>query len=173
VTAAPLRPVERIGAHHDVEAFDSGAAELDEWLRKWARPEQAAGASVSYVACRRDEVVGYYSVTPTSLEPSVAPERLRKGQPASRPVPLLLLARFAVDRREQGGGLGKGLLRDAVYRMAAAAEEVGGRAIVVDARDDSAAKFYRRHGFVPAEENPYRLFRLMKDVRASIAGAGR
>lgn len=166
----PLRPVERLAPAHDPSTFDSGAPALDDWLRRFARSDQPAGASVTYVLCRGTRVVGFYSVAPSSVDPADTPPRVRRGQPR-RPVPVLLLARLAVDRGEQRRGLGADLLRDALLRMLSAADTVGGRAVFVQAKDEQAVRFYRRFGFEPAPENPRYLFRLMKDVRASLRTA--
>ena len=77
-------------------------------------------------------------------------------------------ARLGLDRSVQGTGLGGDLLRDALARCAAAADEIGGRAVLVHAKDAGAAAFYQRHGFVPLEQNLNHLYVLMKDLRASI-----
>jgi GNAT superfamily N-acetyltransferase len=81
---------------------------------------------------------------------------------------MVLPARLGSDRSVQGTGLGGDLLRDALTRCAAAADDIGGRAVLVHAKDTKAAAFYQRHGFVPLEQNPNHLYVLMKDLRASI-----
>lgn len=81
---------------------------------------------------------------------------------------MILLARLGLDRSEQGSGLGGDLLRDALARCAAAADEIGGRAVLVHAKDEAAAGFYQRWGFQPLPENPHHLYLLMKDLRASL-----
>jgi ribosomal protein S18 acetylase RimI-like enzyme len=86
-------------------------------------------------------------------------------------VPVILLARLGLDLSEQGSGLGADLLRDALARSASAADEIGGRAVVVHAKDDRAIAFYRRFGFESLPHNPNHLYVLMKDLRASIGQA--
>jgi GNAT superfamily N-acetyltransferase len=81
---------------------------------------------------------------------------------------VILLARLGLDRTEQGSGLGGDLLRDALARCAAAADEIGGRAVLVHSKDEGATTFYQRWGFKPLPENPNHLYVLMKDIRASI-----
>jgi predicted N-acetyltransferase YhbS len=87
---------------------------------------------------------------------------------AAHPVPIILLARLAVNTREKGHGLGSGFLKDALLRAAAAADLIGGRAVMVHARDEKAAAFYQRFGFEPSPTEPFRLFLLMKDIKASL-----
>jgi GNAT superfamily N-acetyltransferase len=113
-------------------------------------------------------VAGYHALTAGSVQKHVAPERVAQGI-ANHPVGVILLARLAVDRTEQGKGLGKALLRDALARTAQAADVVGVRAVLVHAIDESARKFYLHHGFQPSLADPFQLMILMKDLRASIA----
>jgi len=87
------------------------------------------------------------------------------------PVPVVVLARLAVDARHTGKGLGGGLLLDAIMRSLAAAEEIGGRALVVDAKDQAAKEFYLRQlsDFHELPGDPMRLVLMFKDIRATIA----
>ena len=163
----PLDPVCRLHERHDLSGFDCGVASLNRWLGTFALSDQAGHTSVSYVAGRSGRVLGFYTLAPHSVDPADAGGRLSAGLPR-RPIPVLLLARLAVDRSQQGRGLGADLLRDALRRCAGAADEIGGRAVVVHAKDEAAAAFYRRFGFVPLAENPQHLCVLMKDLRASI-----
>ena len=93
-----------------------------------------------------------------------APQRLSKGL-ARHPVPIMLLARMAVDRRWQRQGVGKALLRDALERTLQAADIAGIRAFAVHAKDEQAGNFYARFDFVPSPTDPRHLFLLLKDVR--------
>ena len=163
-----LRPVRRVEAIDDLDMFDCGVPGLDEWLRRFALSDQRAGASVTYVLDRGSRVVGFYTLAPHNIESEAAPGRLGAGLPLQRPIPMILLARLGLDRSVQGTGLGGDLLKDALARCAAAAEDIGGRAVLVHAKDAGAAAFYQRHGFVPLEQNPNHLFVLMQDLRASI-----
>jgi predicted N-acetyltransferase YhbS len=108
--------------------------------------------------------VGYYAIATGSVLREAAPARVVKGL-ANHPVPVLLLTRLAVDRSEQGKGLGRALLKDALRRMARAAEIVGARAVLVHAIDSAAARFYQRFDFEPSPVNDLHLMLLMKDLR--------
>ena len=163
-----LRPVRRVEAKDDLDRIDCGVPALDEWLRRFALSDQRAGASVTYVLGRGSQIVGFYTLAPHTIESGAASGRLGAGLPRQRPIPVILLARLGLDRSVQGTGLGGDLLKDALARCAAAADEIGGRAVLVHAKDDGAAAFYQRHGFVPLGQNPNHLYVLMKDLRASI-----
>lgn len=165
MSPAPLRPVELLDPdRHDAVSFDSGIAVLDDWLRRTAPVAAAAGTAATWVLCRGDQVVGYYALAMSSIERRAAPARLGRGQPAS--IPVLLLARLALDRGEQGSGLGADLLQDALVRALAGARHYGARAVVVDAIDDRAAGFYQHHGFLPLEAR--RLYRRVSDIERSL-----
>ncbi|MEA3510680.1 MAG: GNAT family N-acetyltransferase [Actinomycetota bacterium] len=163
-----LRPVRRVEANDDLDRFDCGVPALDEWLRRFGLSDQRAGASVTYVVERDSQIVGFYTLAPHTIDHEGARGRLGAGLPRQRPIPVILLARLGLDRSVQGTGLGGDLLKDALARCAAAADDIGGRAVLVHAKHERAAAFYRRHGFVPLEQNPNHLYVLMKDLRASI-----
>jgi GNAT superfamily N-acetyltransferase len=166
-----LLPVQRLGGDDDLGAFDCGVAALNEWLIKFALSDQRAGSSVTYVLRRGRRVVGFYTLAPHAIEPDEAAARLKAGLPRQRPIPVILLARLGLDRSEHGTGIGAALLRDALARCSAAADEIGGRGVVVHAKDDTAASFYRRFGFAPLPGNTHHLYLLVKDLRASIGTA--
>ena len=121
------------------------------------------------MAARGKRVVGYYALAYGSVEPQVAPARVRKGL-ARHPIPVMVLARLAVDRSEQGRGLGEGLLKDALLRTLQAADIAGLRAVVVHAKDETARAFYERFDFVRSPIDEYHLMLLMKDLRKIVAG---
>jgi len=166
---APLAGPEPLTAAQDVRAFDCGKQELTEWLRRYALQNQQAGAARVYVVHRKGRVVGYYALAAGSVEPEEAPERVRKGL-ARYPIPVILLARLAVDVSARGQGLGAGLLKDALSRSASAADEIGARAVLIHAKDDEAQVFYRHFDFEPSPTDPLQLFLLMKDLRAILGG---
>jgi len=169
VSSSDLRLL-RLDDSHAVEAFASGRTELDDWLKRHALAAQQMDSARTFVAVRSGRVVGYFSLTMGSVAREGAPKRLVRGMPAY-PVPMVLLARLAVDRSEQGAGLGARLLADALRMAVSAGAAAAARLIVVDALDEQAAGFYRRHGFIAHLDNPLRLFRRMKDVRASLDAA--
>lgn len=141
---------ERLTAAHDVTDFSNGVHDaLDHWLQERALASEGASAR-TYVVCdaqRPNRVVGYYTITTAMEQRAALPTaKLRRGMPDR--VPLLLVARLAVDVAFQGLGLGADLLADALRRCAAASDIAGARAIVVHAIDARAAAFYEHHGFI-------------------------
>ena len=163
----PLSPVELLATRHNLAEFDCGKhASLSEWLKRFARMNQTSGDSRTYVVHRESIVVGYYSLAPGSVSKKLATARASKSGP--EPVPIILLARLAVDKREQGKGLGRALLKDALQRAYAGAEIIGGRAILVHAIDAEAAAFYRNYGFESCSGMELHLMLLMKDLRATL-----
>jgi predicted N-acetyltransferase YhbS len=150
-----------------VSAFDCAVPALNNYLKKFALPNQASQAARTYVACRGECVVGYYTLAAASARREETPARVAKGL-AAHPVPVILLARLAVDTTEKGRGLGAGLLKDALLRAVRAADIVGCRAVMVHAKDEGAKAFYQRFGFEPSPTDPFRLFLLMKDIKASL-----
>jgi GNAT superfamily N-acetyltransferase len=162
--ASPAKPrIEKLARDHAVEAFDCGAEPLDTYLRRFALGNQSAGAAQTYVAALDERVVGYYSLCTGQVEYGEAPERLRKGL-ARHPVPVVLLARLAIDRTWQGKGLGAALLRDALHRILAASDIVGVRAVMVHAKDEAARRFYEHFDFDPSPIEPLQLFLLVKEI---------
>ncbi|WP_407052115.1 GNAT family N-acetyltransferase [Methyloraptor flagellatus] len=149
-------------------AFECAAAPLNTFLQKHALQSQAANAAQTYVAAVGDAVAGYYSLTVGQVVYEDAPERLAKGL-ARHPVPVMILARLAVDRTWTGRGLGAALLKDALLRTAAAADIAGIRAVVVHAKDEPARAFYAHFGFEGFPDEPLHLYLLMKTVKALAA----
>lgn len=160
----PLRAPELLADDHLTDAFASGAPSLDAWLKRKARANQASGASRTYVLCRGQRVVGFYALAAGSVSHDLAPRKLKQNMPD--PVPIIVLGRLAIDATEQGNGLGRALLRDAVLRITAAAHEVGIAAIVVHALNDRAKVFYLEAGFAETAVEPLTLFLRIKDVKA-------
>jgi len=127
---------------------------------------QASGDTRTYVVHRNLRVVGYYSLAPGSVSRKEATARASKSAP--EPISIVLLARLAVDKREQDQGLGSALLKDALQRAYAGAEIIGGRTILVHAIDGEAAAFYRKYGFENCPGLELHLMLLMKDLRATL-----
>lgn len=112
-------------------------------------------------------MVGYYGLAPTAVVPAILPRSIRTGQPPD-PIPCLLLGQLATDTAWAGRGIGTGLVKHALQRCVQAAALVGGRALMVNAIDDEAARFWRRRGFMPSKDDPLVLFRSIADVAASL-----
>ena len=155
---------------HEVNGFNCGAKPLNDFLTKYALQNQASGGARTYVLTRGERVIGYYSLAPGSVVPDEAPARVVKGQ-GRYPVPVILMARFAIDSAEQGKGLGRALFRDALGRALSGAEAIGGRAFLVHAKDEAARAFYLQFGMEPSPTNSLHLFLLFKDIRHSLEAA--
>jgi GNAT superfamily N-acetyltransferase len=165
---------ELLGKHHRFGEFDSGEPALDDWLKKHSISAQASGSARVYVTTLDDgeTVVGYYALNAAAVEPESATERVKKGQPAERQVPAILLSRLAVDSGHQGVGLGRALLMDALLRCAEAAEIVGARVLLVHAKHEQAKSFYMQYDFEESPTDPLHLLLLMKDLRATLKSSG-
>lgn len=166
-----LSPVEKLTREHLTESFDCGREELNRFLRKHALASQQANSAQTYVTARGRIVAGYYSLAVGAAQREAAPERVSKGL-ARHLIPVMVLARLAVDVREQGRGLGKALLKDALIRTAQAADIAGIRALFVTAKDDAARAFYEHFDFEPGPADPYCLFLVMKDLKVLLQGRG-
>ena len=164
-STAPLHRPEPIGAQHQLVGFDCGAMALNEFLVRHALTNHQSGSAKTFVATTANMlVVGYYSLAAAQVSHAEAPARLQKGV-ARHPIPVVLLARLAVDRGWQGRGVGPGLLKDAILRVLSAAEDIGVRALLVHAKDDEAKAFYQHYDFEPLPAYPLHLVLLLKDVR--------
>ena len=162
----PDKPrIEKLTLAHALADFDCGSAPLNRFLQSFALINQGMGSSATYLAMVADAVAGYHSLTVGAASYNDAPERLAKGLPRYS-IPVMVIARLAVDRRFQGQGFGSALLRDAMRRTIAASDIAGMRGVIVHAKDEPAAAFYRRFGFTPFPERPLTLYRLLKDIRA-------
>ena len=148
---------------HRLEAFDCGKPALTDWLLRHARQAQGSGSARTFISCDDDRVAGYYSLTVGQIDTIDAPERVRRGM-GQYPIPLVILARLAVDLDYQGHGLGFSLLQDATHRAIAVAEHAGIRAMLTHPLDAEAEAFYRRFGFEPTPENGRQLILLLKDA---------
>jgi GNAT superfamily N-acetyltransferase len=155
-----------ITAEDVVASFDCGEPSLNDWLRRRALANQASGASRCFVTNRDGAVVGYYALATGSVQRSDASPRTARSMP--EPVPVVLLGRLAVDRKEQSHGLGAHLLRDAIARTVQVAEIIGVRALLVHALNDRARDFYLRYDFEPSPTDPLHLMLLLKDARAIV-----
>jgi GNAT superfamily N-acetyltransferase len=164
----PLSQVEAIAESHDVSRFDCGGHEsLNDWLKRFALTNQKNESARTYVVHRNGAVVGYYSISAGSVSAEEAPARIAKGL-ARHPIPVILLARLAVDKDEKRTGLGRALIKDALVRIARAADIVGARAVLVHAIDESAKSFYLHFDFEPSPIHELQLMLLMKDLRKAL-----
>lgn len=147
-----LSPPCPLGDKHRLEDFRCSVPELAKWLLERARQNQASGASRCFVVCdKQQRVVGYYALAAGAVSHAQAPGRIRRNMPD--PVPVIVLGRLAVHIDQQGRGIGRGLLKDAVLRTLQVREQVGARALLCHAIDDSAKAFYLKHGFIESPIN--------------------
>jgi GNAT superfamily N-acetyltransferase len=160
--------IEKLQPLHVVEAFDCSNQDLNRFLQKYALQNQSSGASTTYVGLADQTVIGYYSLAVGSVEYEQAPARVTKGL-AHHPIPVMLLARLAVDQQWQRKGVGAGLLKDAMLRTLQAADIVGIRAVLVHAKNHHATLFSQHFDFIPSPSDPLHLLILMKDVRRILA----
>jgi GNAT superfamily N-acetyltransferase len=165
-TEPPLpRPVP-LDRSHGLTAFDCGTPALNDYLRKHALQNHQNRSARTYVTTRDNRVVGYYTLAAGSVSRDEVPPRVAIGL-GKYPVPIILLARLAVDHTEQGKGLGAALLKDAILRAAQAADLIGCRALLVHAKDRAAQALYRKFDFEPSPVEEFHLFLLMKDILAN------
>lgn len=132
-----------------------------------ALSNQQKGFTVVIVVHVAGRVVGYYGLAPMAVVPSILPRSIRTGQPPD-PVPCLLLGQLATDMEWAGHGIGTGLLKHALERCVQAAQLIGGRALMVNAVDEDAARFWQRRGFISSRDDPLVLFRSIADIALSL-----
>lgn len=159
--------VRKLAPTDQVDAFDCGQPALNQFLQRYALVNQKANSAQTYVCCLGETVVGFYSLAVGSVEPPSAPARVMKGL-ARHQVPVMVLARLAVDAEQQRKGIGQALLKDALLRTAQAAEIAGIRCLLVHAKDESAKRWYEAWEFEPSTTDPYHLFLMLKDLRSAI-----
>ena len=160
MAAGTTTSIEPLGARHDRTAFSCGNAALDTYLKKTARQDQRRNVSQTFVALGREstEILGYYSLSALSIDLGDLPAVIARRLPKYPAVPAALIGRLAVSGRHQGRGLGALLLANAIARVLRAKHELAVFAIVVDAIDGNASRFYDHHGFVALPSAPHRLF---------------
>ena len=161
------KPVHKLSAADSVEFFDCDLSDLNQFLQRYALVNQKANSAQTYVCCKDGEVEGFYSLTVGSVEHKEAPHRVVKGL-ARYPVPVMILARLAVDKVYQNKGLGRALLKDALLRTLQVADIAGIRALIVHAKNDAARQWYIKWEFEPSPTDPFHLFLMLKDLKAIV-----
>jgi GNAT superfamily N-acetyltransferase len=158
--------IRRLDKDHDRSAFDCGQPMLNEWLKDRAGQFDRRDLSRTFVATSREEVlvVGYYAISTHRVVYEALPAAEAKRLPRLD-LPVVLIGRLAVDHTVQGQGLGALLLVDALRRSLQISEQVGIRAVVVDALDDAARNFYLKFGFRSLLDDPRHLFLPMHEIR--------
>jgi hypothetical protein len=128
-----------LSSDHDLSSFECGVPVLDAWLKERAIKNESR-FSRTYVVCAGEQVVGYYCISAGAVERAAAPSKLRRNAPNS--IPVSIIGRLAVSRSHAGRGLGSDLLGDVLRRIALASQSIGIRAVLVQAKDDAAKRFY-------------------------------
>jgi GNAT superfamily N-acetyltransferase len=147
---------ESLSADHQINSFACGESVLDEWLKRRALGNQSSGASRTFVVTTPErEVMGYYALAAGAIAHQDATRSVRQNMPD--PVPVMVLARLAVDTRAQGMKLGAALLRDALQRCVLVSQNTGVRAMLVHALNDRARQFYEYYGFKTSPAHPMTL----------------
>lgn len=153
-----------LAASHLLDEFASGEACLDEWLKRRALSNQLSGASRTFVILDQEEhVLGYYAMAAGAVSHRMATDGVRRNMPD--PIPVMVLARLAIDQRVQGIKLGAALLQDAVNRAVAVSQNAGVRALLVHALHDRAKRFYEHYGFQESPHHPMTLMLRLNTVR--------
>lgn len=154
-----------LAGSHRLDEFACGEASLDEWLRRRALTNQLSGATRTFVVTDQDgRVYGYYAMAAGAVSIQAATSSVRRNMPD--PIPVMVLARLAVDQRAQGIKLGASLLQDAVGRAVSVSQNVGVRALIVHALHDRAKQFYERYGFRESPLHPMTLMLRLSSIRA-------
>jgi len=162
-----LSAPEPLGEAHDLSQFSCGKPSLDNWFRTRALSNQKKGFTAVIVVHDAGRVVGYYGLAPTAVVPTSLPRSIRTGQ-SPDPLPCLLLGQLATDQGWRRQGIGTGLLKHALQRCVQGATLIGGRALIVNAVDEDAAKFWSRRGFLSSKDDPMVLARSILDIAASL-----
>lgn len=164
-----IEPLER---RHDRAAFTCGVEALDGYLKRQASQDMRRHVAAVHVACLVNtvQVVGYYTLSMSAVEPAGLPEAFARRLPAYPILPVALLGRLAVDQRLQGRGLGGDLLISALRKCYLRRADVASLGVVVDAKGDPARRFYEAHGFQRITEDAYRLFLPMGTIAALFPG---
>lgn len=150
-----MQAPEPIQSAHDTSSFDCGNTALNDWLKRRALGNHSGGATRCYVVTQANTVVAYYAISAGAVVASQATGNVKRNMPD--PIPVLVLARLAVDQRCQTEGLGRALLKDAVQRAIRVGRDVGVRALLVHAINARAEVFYLKHGFSASPTAPLTL----------------
>jgi predicted GNAT family N-acyltransferase len=158
--------VEPLQKSHIRDAFSCGHVALDRYLQHQGRQDALSQVAAVFVAVKPPDstVLGFYSLSASSIDAASLPPELAKKLPRYPRLPVTLLGRLAIDQPCKGQGLGQFLLLDALYRSLQAAQAIAAMAVVVDAKDAAAEAFYERYGFMPLSASESRMFLPMKTV---------
>ncbi|WP_017328379.1 GNAT family N-acetyltransferase [Synechococcus sp. PCC 7336] len=158
---------------HDRARFTCRELSLDDYIQKQASQDLKRRIAAVFVLVDSpdDAILGYYTLSSYSVELSELGDKLVKRLPNYPKLPATLLGRLAVDINYRGRGLGELLLLDALQRSLQAATQIASLAVVVDALDEQAAKFYQKYGFQRFRHNPLKLYLPMKSIEFLFPGS--
>jgi GNAT superfamily N-acetyltransferase len=151
---------------HDISTFSCGQGSLDDWLKRRALANQRSGASRTFVLCVESRVVAYYALAAGAIACAEATGRFRRNMPD--PIPVVILARLAIDSGFQKRGLGRALFRDASLRILNAADTIGIRGLLIHAISDEAVNFYRAIGAESSPADPRTLMVTLADLQSAL-----
>ena len=155
-----------IASTHDVTAFDCGDSTLNDWLQRRAIKNENSGGSRTFVVCKGNIVIGYYSLAVGAIAREETSGKVRRNMPD--PIPVMVLGRLAVDAHWQSKHIGIGILKDAIQRTLIVAEQAGIRALLVHALSNEARRFYQRWGFMESPTNDMTLMLPLDEARKSM-----
>lgn len=161
--------VEPLRKQHDRAAFSCGNPALDQYLKERARQDARRYVAAPFVLIPgpgEKTILGYYTLSSFAIDLSDLPPETARKLPSYPNVPVTLLGRLAVDQQHAGQGLGEFLLMDALHRSLSQSSQIAAVAVVVDAIDTNAVRFYRHFNFMPFPDRPNRLFLPMQTVAA-------
>ncbi len=151
---------------HHVTSFDCGDPTLNDWQQRRAKKNENSGASRTFVVCKDNTVIGYYSLAVGAIAREETSGKIRRNMP--EPIPVMILGRLAVDANWQGKQIGIGMLKDAIQRTIIVAEQAGIRALLVHALSDKARSFYQHWGFHESPTNDMTLMITLNDAKNAI-----
>jgi GNAT superfamily N-acetyltransferase len=162
-----MNPPVPLEQNHNRREFDCGEEALNDYIRRYARQSQDNDAARVFVVLDDNKVVGFYTISSLAVSSGEVPRDLAKGMPSQ--IPAVLIGRFAVDKAYQSIGIGRALLRDAFHRIANVSEDIGIKAVIVDAKTPEVRRWYiEQVGFHPFEEGSSRLYLTLKEIRKTL-----
>ena len=159
-----INPPEKLNSSHQVDQFDCGNVQLNDWLKHRAFKNELQGASRTYVIADKKVVVAYYCLANGAIAQTISTGKVKRNMPD--PIPVMIIGRLAVTRSWQGKKIGKALLRDAILRTLQASLIAGIRAILVEAISEEAKQFYEKCGFIVSPIAPMTLMITINDAVA-------
>lgn len=168
ISAQPTYEICKLNANHNKKNFCCGSVALDNYLKTQASQDIKKNVSISYVATFLDsaDIIGYYTLVSIGIDVSNLPDEFTKKLPRYPMLPGILIGRLAIDSNHQGKKIGSYLLIDALKRSLLISDQIGINVVVVDAKDDKAAQFYRHYEFIEFPSNKLKLFLPINTIKA-------